>query len=154
MFFSDTSDCSAELKTTSLEDETIHNSLFIQIRRNIFGASTMVRLKLVYLPERMEQTFKAEFERAAGLVLQQLFQQEMTELTSNISALKPFGSDQQGITVKLIEERTLAGAFNLIIEAPCGKRHCQSSNPHFKLSLPYKAQAEPVPVAEAPLQQE
>lgn len=135
-FFSDTSDCTGELIAAPATDEAIHNSLFIQIRRSIAGASTAVRLKLVTVQESKEQTYVPEFERAANLVLSQLLTNDAPQIMADIQARKPFNLEIRGISIKFFEEQLVPGAFNLMIEARCGKFQCQASNRYYKLNQP------------------
>ena len=143
-FFSDTSDCTAELIASPATDETVHNSLFIQIRRNIAGASTAVRLKIVTVQERNEQTYDPEFDKAADLVLGHLLTSDAAQIMTDIRARKPFNLETRGISIKFFEEQLSPGAFNLMVEARCGKFQCQASNPYYKLNQPV-VEAPPVP---------
>ncbi len=152
LFFSDTSDCSGEMSVSPTTDDSAHNSLFVQIRRNIFGASTMVRLKLVYLPERTERSFKEDFERAADSALGHILQGEAADVMSNIRKLQSFSLQVRDIDIKLFEEKLMPGAFNLTIEARCGKFRCATTSPFYKLNLP--AQEKPAPEIEPMPQQE
>jgi hypothetical protein len=141
--FADTSDCTGELNaspatdTTTAEPEgTIHNSLFFQTRRNLAGGSTAVRLKLVYKPERMEQSYKAPFERGAELVLEHLFGADAAGLMNQVGQYRNFNTEFRGISIKFFEEQLVPGAFNLMIEGRCGKYHCEETNPYYKLNQP------------------
>lgn len=135
-FFSDTVDCTGELNASTATDDALHNSLFIQIRRSIAGASTAVRLKLVTVPERNETTYAPEFERASNLVLSHLLTSDTPQIMTDIQARKPFNLEIRGISIKFFEEQLVPGAFNLMVEARCGKFQCQASNRYYKLNQP------------------
>lgn len=134
--FGDTSDCAGELNVSLAPNEAAHNSFFIQIRRSVTGRSTGVRLKLVSVPEKQEPKYDAEFERAAELVVSRIFSTDAQTIMANIRAFKPFSLEIRGIKVKFFEEQMTPGAFNLMLEANCGKYDCQATNSYYKLNLP------------------
>ncbi|SOC81974.1 hypothetical protein SAMN05421890_0363 [Ensifer adhaerens] len=134
--FSDTSDCAGELNASQTPDDALHNSLFIETRRRFTGAATSVRLKLVTVPERQEETFDAPFERAAELVLAHLLSGEAPEILKDVRARKPFNLEIRGIAIRFFEEQLAPGSFNLMMEARCGKHRCQTTNPFYRLNMP------------------
>lgn len=137
-FFSDASECAGELTAATSPNDQIHNSLFVQTQRNIFGASKVLRLKLVYMPNLQETDYRREFERAAGRALAHLFQDEAADMLAGIRSLTPFNVQIRDINVKLFEEQLLPGAFNLMIEARCGRYQCPTTNAYYRLSLPFQ----------------
>lgn len=138
-------DCAGQMDPPARNDDSIHNSLFVQVRRNAAGASAMVRLKLIYLPDRPEPAFRDEFIRGATAALDAVFAIEPEDVRKQIEALTPFNVALSGLNVKLFEEQLVPGAYNLMIEARCGKYACVETNPFYSLSMPRNA-----PTAEAP----
>lgn len=137
----DTYDCAGVLKVSVATDTQAHNSLFLQTRRNLAGGTISVRLKLVHAPERMEQNFKPDFERAAELVLSHLLGDEAVDPMNQVRRYTPFSSEIRAIGMKFFEEQSSPGAFNLMIEARCGKYRCQTANPYYKLNQPLPERA-------------
>ena len=136
LLFSATSECSGELTVARAAGEQSSGSLFVQIRRNRFGASTAVRLKLVTSPAQTESQFRQKFEQAAGVLLDRLLQGGAAEMIGNIAKLQPFTLQARGMEIRLFEEKLLPGAYNLTVEAQCGKFSCPTTTPYYKLNLP------------------
>lgn len=148
--FSEASDCTAEFGARSGGDQSLHNSLFFQTTRNMQGASMMLRLKLVYLPGQGEKDFRTQFEAAADMALAYLVNDDRAAILENIKSLTPFTVEVRGLNLRFFEEKMTPGAYNLMIDAKCGKFQCQATNPYYKLSLP----AGQAPVASSTPQQE
>lgn len=134
-FVADTTDCSGGFDAAEQADDAVHNSFFTQSRRDARGGSSVVRLKLVYLPERLEENYKPAFEKAAEALFKPLFGVAPADFMENIRALRPFKVEDRGVTVQFFEETLFVGAFNLIISARCPKFHCQSASRQYKLNL-------------------
>ncbi len=132
----DTFDCAGVLTVSAAIDSQVHNSLFVQTRRNLAGGTISVRLKLVHAPERMEQDFKPDFERAAELILSLLLGNDAVAPLDQLRRYTPFTTEIRGISMKFFEEQMSPGAFNLMVEARCGKYRCQAANQYYKLNQP------------------
>lgn len=138
--------CIGQLEEAPTEGSAIGNSLFLQIRRNAYGAATMVRLKIVYRQERMQKAFTREFQESATIILRQLFLEDQPDIMANIKALLPFEFVRLGIRIKLFEEQLIPGAYNLMIEARCGKYDCPAVSPYYRMALIRKNGAPESPV--------
>jgi hypothetical protein len=144
--FSDSADCSGELSNIAKPDAQLHNSLFLQTTRNMLGATTMFRLKLIYLPDLDERAFRDEFAKAAEASLRELFGSDADDIVTAVKSLEPVQTQLHGVNVRLFKEQLVAGAFNFMIETRCGKFQCQTTSPYYRLNMPARqAQAEPQP---------
>ncbi len=137
--------CIGQMEEAPAEAGAIGNSLFLQIRRNAYGAATMVRLKIVLSPEHAQKAFTSEFDDSAAIILRELFLNDQKDIMSDIKALRPFDVVRFGIRIKLFEEQSVPGAYNLMIEARCGKYECPAVSPYYRLGLVRK---DPAPEAE------
>ncbi|MCD2178043.1 DUF6030 family protein [Rhizobium sp. C1] len=149
--FPDTSNCAGNLQTAAGGDDAEHNSFFVQTTRNALSASTMVRLKLVYLPESTEASYRRDFERAAKVLFDYLLPDRAGALSADVEKLRPFDVRLRDIQIKLFEEKLMPGAFNLTIEPICGKDRCPTTRASYKLNQPAATASGAAP---APSQQE
>lgn len=138
-FISDATECAGVLNATPDFDGEPHNSLFVQVRRNATGATSVVRLKLVLLPDIDEPHFRSAFEHAATAVMDALFPDD-SDLLHKLTALTPFDERRQGIDVKLFEEQLFKGSYNLLIESKCDSVHCPTASRYYRLNLPPRAE--------------
>lgn len=145
-FDSGASYCLGQMEEAPAQAGAMGNSLFLQIRRNSYGAATMVRLKIVVRPEIAQKAFTSEFEDCAAIILRELFLNDQKDIMSDIKALRPFDIVRLGIRIKLFEEQLIPGAYNLMIEARCGKYECPAVSPYYRLGM---VRRDPAPDAPA-----
>jgi hypothetical protein len=134
-------ECSGVANATTEFDGEPHNSLFVQVRRDATGATSVVRLKLVLLPEKDERHFRDEFEHAASEIIGVLFS-DGAGVMKNIGQLTPFEEKRRGIDIKLFEEQLFQGAYNLIIESKCDNFHCPTASRYYRLNLPPRTESD------------
>ncbi len=90
---------------------------------------------MVLRPEHAQKTFASEFQESTTIILRELFLNDQKDIMSDIKALRPFDIVRLGIRIKLFEEQLIPGAYNLMIEARCGKYECPAVSPYYRLGL-------------------
>lgn len=124
--FSSETECSADLPRNQQYDGNIHSSLFVQIRADEGHAVSMVRLKLVSVPDDGQSDYRQEFAAVVRSIFNEMQWQDLNDLLSKIDKLEPFAEQRFGLDIRLSKEYTAYDAYNFTIKAAPPKVEAKS----------------------------